>query len=77
MSTNSSVTMRTPGVDGGRVFSAALAYKLIESVTEVLHLAGSQDATDSHQLGMMGVVVTPSRSRVGVTTSSQHPPLDL
>lgn len=50
--------MRAPWVDGGRVFSAILTNELIEPVAEVLHLACSQDATNSHQLGM--VVVTTS-----------------
>lgn len=69
--------MGAPGVDGGWVFSATLTNELIEPVAEVLHLARSQDATHSHQLGVVGVVVTTSRSRMGVATRSQHPPLDL
>lgn len=52
----SSVTMRTPGVNGGGVFPSALANQLIEPVAEVLNLAGSQGAPHSHQLG----VVTPA-----------------
>lgn len=68
--------MWAPGVDGRRVFSAALANELVEPVAEVLHLAGSQDATHSHQLGVVVVVVvTASRSRVGMATSSRRPPL--
>lgn len=45
---NSSVTMGAPGVDGGRVFSAALTNELIESVAQILHLTCSQDTSHSH-----------------------------
>ena len=76
LSTNSSITMGAPGVNGGRVFPATLTNELVEPVAEVLHLARSQDATHSHQLGVVGVVVATSRSRVGVATSSQRSPLD-
>lgn len=69
--------MGASGVNGGRVLSAALANELVEPVAEVLHLAGSQDAAHPHQLGVVRVVVTPSRARVGVTTNSQRSPLDL
>lgn len=67
--------MGAPGVNGGWVFSSTLTNELIESVAEVLHLACSQDATHSHQLGMLGVVVTASRSWMGMATSSQCSPL--
>lgn len=67
--------MRAPGVDGGWVFSAALADELVEAVAEVLHLAGSKDAAHSHQLAVVRmvlvvVVVVPATSScVGITSS--------
>lgn len=69
--------MGAAGVNGGRVLSATLTDELIEPVAEILHLAGSQDTTDSHQLGMMRVVMTPSQTWVGMATNSQLPMLDL
>lgn len=66
--------MGASGVDGRWVFSATLTNELIEPMAEVLHLACSQDAAHSHQLGM---VVTTSWSWVGMATSSQCPLLDL
>lgn len=72
----SSITMGAFGIDRGWVFPAALTNELIEPMAEVLHLAGSQDATHSHKLGMVWVVVT-TRPRVGMATSSQLPALRL
>lgn len=67
--------MRAPRVDGGRVLSATVANELVKPVAEVLYLTGSQVATNSHQLGVMRVVVTPPRTRVSMTTSSPQPDL--
>lgn len=72
---NSSITVGASGVNGGWIFSAALTDQLIEPVAKVLHLTGSQDTTDSHQLG--GVWVTPPRTRVGKATNSERAPLVL
>lgn len=49
--------MGAPGVDGGRVFSAALSDELVEPVAQVLDLARAQDAAHPHQLGLVVVVV--------------------
>lgn len=72
----SSITMGAFGIDRGWAFPAALTNELIEPMAEVLHLARSQDATHSHKLGIVRVVVT-TRSRVGMATSSQLPALHL
>lgn len=48
--------MWTAWVNGG-VFASALAGQLVEAVTEVLYLAGTEDASDAHQLGVVMVVV--------------------
>lgn len=73
---DSSVAVGAPGVDGGRVFSAALTNELVEPVAQVLHLTGSQDASHSHQLGVVRVVTVP-RPRMGVATSPERPTLRL
>ena len=44
----STITMGAPGVDGGVVFSPALANQLVEPVAKVLHLTGAQDTPHSH-----------------------------
>lgn len=75
LSANSSKTMRTPGVDGGGVFSATLANELVEAVAEVLHLAGSEDTAHPHKLAMVQmvvvvvVVVSATSSCVGIPSS--------
>lgn len=58
--------MWTVRVNGG-VFAPTLAGQLVEAVTEVLNLAGTEDTSDAHQLAVVMLVVA---SRVHVATVS-------
>lgn len=63
----SSVAVWAAGINGGGVFTPGLTRKLVEAVTEILYLAGTEDASDAHQLAMVMVVMI---SRVHMATTS-------
>lgn len=53
---DSSVTVWTARVNG-RLFTSALCAHLEKAMAEVLYLTGPEDASDTHQLSVMMVIV--------------------